>query len=401
VRQLEADLSQYTDEESDYPHSYDDMVRPGGMVRLGETGESARYLGPSSGIAMTRLLMEEAKRYTESQRIADLIPELRARRIDRRDRMQSIVTGGSISGPSSRKRSFPANSVIPAPSLPSRETVDGLVRIFNERGTAHRPYCQHSAASGNMLTTTTVQVFTPILHEKVFREDLEAVFAGDKDPYRHFIVNMVVAISLQKMDGYPGLAASYYLSAMQHFEDVVRPKDLKTLQCLCLIGQYSLLTPTRTATYYIIGLAVRICQQLGLGDERTIAVGSPDPQTLDMRRRLSWIVTTQEFGLSHIMGRPNGFAKSDDLMNVEFFEAVADGDITPEGIRPGRPCERKAVAIYFCKMRLLQAEIRRMLYEKSRPEPTHESHPWFAQVEQKLKDWLEDCPEQPPWCKPW
>lgn len=110
------------------------MVRPGGMVRLGETGETARYLGPSSGIAMTRLLMEEAKRYTESRRIADLIPEVRTRRIVKRDRMQSIAFGGSVSGPSSRKKSFPATSVIPAPSLPSRETVDGLVRIFNERG---------------------------------------------------------------------------------------------------------------------------------------------------------------------------------------------------------------------------------------------------------------------------
>lgn len=244
-------------------------------------------------------------------------------------------------------------------------------------------------------------MFTPILHEKVLAKDVEDVFAGDTDPYKHFVINMVVAISLQKMDGYPGLAASYYLSAMQHFEDVVRPKDLKTLQCLVLIGQYSLLTPTRTAIYYVVGLATRISQQLGLGDERTIALGSPDPQTLDMRRRLSWIVTTNEFGLAHIMGRPNGFARSDDLMNVKFFEAVVDEDITPEAIRPGRPCERKMVAIYFCKMRLLQAEIRRVLYEKKRLEPSHESHPWFAQMEQKLKEWLDVCPEQPPWCKPW
>lgn len=133
VRQLEAELAQYTDEEGDYPRSYDDMVRPGGMVRLGEAGETARYLGPSSGIAMTRLLMEEAKRCTESRRIADLIPEVRARSIARRDRMQSVVMGGSVSGPSGKK-SFPATSEIPAPSLPSRGLVDGLVRIFNERG---------------------------------------------------------------------------------------------------------------------------------------------------------------------------------------------------------------------------------------------------------------------------
>jgi Fungal specific transcription factor domain. len=252
-----------------------------------------------------------------------------------------------------------------------------------------------------VLTPGPVQVFTPVLHEKELAKDVEAVYAGDTDPYRLFVVNMVAAISLQKVRKYAGLPDSYYLSAMKHFEDVVRPKDLKTLQCLVLIGQYSLLTPTRTAIYYIIGLATRICQQLGLGDEKTITMDNPDPQTLDMRRRLSWIVTTQELGLAHTMGRPNGFAKADDLMNVKFFEAVPDEDITPEGICHERTCERKMVAIYFCKMRLLQAEIRRMLYEKKRLEPAHESHPWFAQMEQKLKDWLDSCPENPVWCRPW
>jgi hypothetical protein len=229
---------------------------------------------------------------------------------------------------------------------------------------------------------------------------VDAVFAGDKDPYKHFTVNMVVAISLQKVGKYAGLPDSYYLNAMRRFEDVVRPQDLKTLQCLVLIGQYALMTPTRTAVYYVIGLAARICQQMGLGDERTIGLGVNDKQTLDMRRRLSWIVTSYELALAFSMGRPNGFAKSADLMNVQFFSTVADEDITPEEIRPGSPCERKLVAIHYCKMRLVQAEIRRVLYEKKRPEPTHENHPWFAEMEQKLQSWLDACPKQPAWCRP-
>lgn len=134
MRQLEAELSQYTDEETDYPHNHADMVRPGGMVRLDESDETPRYLGPSSGIAMTRLLMEEAKRYTDSRRIADLIPQVRARRAERRDRMQSVVMSGSVSGPTGRGKSYPAHSIFPAHSLPNRRTVDGLVRIFHEKG---------------------------------------------------------------------------------------------------------------------------------------------------------------------------------------------------------------------------------------------------------------------------
>ncbi len=245
-------------------------------------------------------------------------------------------------------------------------------------------------------------MFTPALHERVLANALEDLYAGSQDPYQNFIVRLVMAISMQKLDSnYAGLADSYYLAAMQYYEAVVRPKDLKTLQCLVLIGQYSLLTPTRTAVYYVVGLATRISQQLGLADEKTIDLGVHDPLTLDMRRRLSWIVTNFELGLSQSMGRPNGFAKTDDFVDIRWFETAADANISENGIAPGPPDEKKLVAIHFCKMRLLQAEIRRTLYEMKRPEPKNAHHPWFAEMEAEMDKWLSSSPEKPQWCKPW
>jgi hypothetical protein len=135
VRQLEAELAQYTDEDNEYPHNHEEMVSPGGLVRLNETDETPRYLGPSSGIAMSRLLMEEAKRYTESKRIADLIPEVRERRLERQNRMQSIISlRGSVCGPGARKKSYPMVSEHPATSWPKRPIADKLVDVFNQRG---------------------------------------------------------------------------------------------------------------------------------------------------------------------------------------------------------------------------------------------------------------------------
>jgi hypothetical protein len=213
---------------------------------------------------------------------------------------------------------------------------------------------------------------------------------------------MLVAISLQKLDTqYAGLADSYYLAAMQLFEDVVRPKDLKTLQCLVLLGQYSLLTPTRMPIYYVIGLAARICQQEGLASEKTIMSYDLDAKTVDMRRRIIWTVAAMEYGLAHSMGRPNNFATGDDRLDVQFFAAVEDENITEQGIQPGPPSERKLVAIHFYKMRMCQAEIRRALYEKKKDEPKNDSHPWFASVEKMNKDWLDASPTSPDWCKPW
>ena len=246
-------------------------------------------------------------------------------------------------------------------------------------------------------------MFSPTLHEVVFEKHLNEVFDGDTDPYKNFVVRMVLAISLQKLDTqYAGLADSYYLAAMEKFEDVVRPKDVRTLQCLGLIGQYSLLTPTRTNVYHIVGLATRICQQLAIADEKTIASGfQVNALQLDMRRRLGWIVATMELGLAHSMGRPNGLSKGNDLIDVGFFADVDDQYITEAGIQPGPTSDKKRVAIHFCKMRICQAEIRRVLYEKKRPQPQSEDHPWFAQMEKKIQHWLDSAPEQPVWCKPW
>jgi hypothetical protein len=79
--------------------------------------------------------MEEAKRYTESKRISELIPEVRARRNERLNRMQSIVNfRDSLSGPSSRKKSYPMISAHPAQTLPTRPIADKLVEIYNQRG---------------------------------------------------------------------------------------------------------------------------------------------------------------------------------------------------------------------------------------------------------------------------
>ncbi len=88
-------------------------------------------------------------------------------------------------------------------------------------------------------------------------------------------------------------------------------------------------------------------------------------------------------------------------MNVEFFAAVSDESITEEGIKLDVASEKKLVAIHNCKMHQWQAEIRRVLYEKRRPEPSRESHPWFGHIEAKLEGWRDSAPEKPEWCKPW
>lgn len=159
MRHLESELAQFTDDD-EFPRNTEDMVRPGGLVKLDEHDETPRYLGPSSGIAMTRLVMEDAKRFTEAKKISDVIPSVGSRRIDRSNRMQSIVSyGGSISGPSIRKKSYPMVSAHAARELPSRPMANKLLEVYIQRGEcAHAKMCVYGVPRSRTNIPRSLQV---------------------------------------------------------------------------------------------------------------------------------------------------------------------------------------------------------------------------------------------------
>jgi len=230
-------------------------------------------------------------------------------------------------------------------------------------------------------------------------QDVNDVYNGSKDAFQNFTLRMVIAISLQRMDTqYAGLADSYYLAALRYLEDAVKPMNVKTIQCFVLIGIYSLLTPTRTAVYYVIGLAVRLAQALGLCEEKTLIQPTngkePTPLEIDMRRRVFWSVVNMDFALAHSLGRSSCFATLQNHIDVKWYEMVDDQYITNEGVKPGAPGSlKKWISIHFHKMRLHQLEIRRKLYQKKRSTPKDDEDPWFHQMEEKINAWRDASPE--------
>ena len=308
--------------------------------------------------------MELAKQNTHTKSIKEIVPDNRARQIKDRFTKEEEKPTSKV---------YPVISDVAATDLPSRELTDDLVTKFNQKA----------------------QYLLPTLHEPTFRDVVDEVYYGSPDPYKNFTLRMVIAISMQKLDTiYAGLADSYYLAALPFLEGAIRPMNLETLQCFILMGQYSLVTPTRTAAYWVIGLAVKLCQELGITEEATIVpVINQQSQfsalEIDMRRRMFWIVTSMEFGLAHSLGRPSAFGTTFDHINVRWFEPVDDCYITESGVTHGCPRSiKKRIAIHFFKMRLLQAEIRHKLYLKKRPEPQSDQDPWFREIQTKLEDWL-------------
>ncbi|KAI9796497.1 MAG: hypothetical protein M1833_006165 [Piccolia ochrophora] len=355
VRALEAELERIDEIQNASPDT-DRIIRNPGLVRCDDSAEP-RFLGYSSGIAMSRLVIELAKHNTGTKTIREIVPNVGLRHDDQ------------IHPADVQQKGFPKLCASPATTLPSRLVTDKLTDIF----------CQRA------------QFLFPTLHEPSFRKDVDDVYQGSTDPYQNFLLRMVIAISMQKLDiQYAGLADSYYLAALEYLEAAVRPLNLGTLQCFALIGQYSLLTPTRTAIYYVIGLATRLCQQMGLDQEKTVAHANLNPIEKDLRRRVFWIITSMEYALSHALGRPSSIAT--DPIDVDFFEPLDDEYITAEKLLPATRSPKKIIAIHFLKMRILQAEVRRTLYQKRRPEPRNDKHPWFSTMELKLEQWKSSSP---------
>ena len=127
IQALEADLAQAVEE--GYANlDAEVMIRSAGLVRFKQHDEG-RYLGASSGIAMTRLVMELAKQNTDSKTIKEVVPE---------------TTAGQSKDTFAKESSKPTSKVYPlvsdvaAPNLPSRELTGNLINVFNRTG-IHSP----------------------------------------------------------------------------------------------------------------------------------------------------------------------------------------------------------------------------------------------------------------------
>lgn len=331
--------------------------------------------------------MELAKQNSGTKSISKIVSATKAQEIKARWTRES-------SKPTSKV--YPLISSVAAPSLPTRELTETLVQNYNKKGVSWDSFKMslESVSDGGV-----AQYLLPILHEPSFHEVVSDVFQGSTNAYKNFTLRMVIAISMQKLDTqYAGLADSYYLAALPFLEDAIRPMNLGTLQCFALIAQYSMLTPTRTASLWVVGLAMRLSQELGITEEATIEFSPAgvrlDILEVDLRRRLFWILTSLEFGLAHSLGRPSSWAVTYDHVNVQFFLPVDDHFITRSGLLPGNvPSLKKRIAIHFLKMRLFQSEIRRKLYLKKRPFPKNDQDPWFTQMEAKLNDWVSSSPK--------
>jgi hypothetical protein len=119
VRSLERQLAAL--EKEDLDPDPEDMVRPGAAVKIQEHDET-KYLGPSSGIAITRLVMQLAKEFTDAKSISDIVTQNEA---------DTIKETFNAEGDKPTSKVYPLISDVAAEELPQRDLTNLLVDLFN------------------------------------------------------------------------------------------------------------------------------------------------------------------------------------------------------------------------------------------------------------------------------
>ncbi|KAK9466780.1 fungal-specific transcription factor domain-containing protein [Lipomyces arxii] len=231
-----------------------------------------------------------------------------------------------------------------------------------------------------------------------------------------YFLNLIFAIAVAvHQQQYPALLCeSYHTAAMKHIEPVfASPDRLESLQCILLLGQYSIMRPAVPGVWYVLGVALRLCVDLGLHVEGGVKSWSGtniapkngqgslkeservSARILDLRRRLFWCTYAMDRQVCVYLGRPFGIA--DNSIKVPFPSDLDDVFITTRGITnppEDTPPSYKQVAVHIFQIRRLQSEVQTILYERAElPRRFATLKEWQTNMARRLEEWNNSAPK--------
>ncbi|KAK6212783.1 hypothetical protein LQW54_004872 [Pestalotiopsis sp. IQ-011] len=285
-----------------------------GLIALG-SGQDARYIGPSSGYFLARVLLR-------SQEKAPNIEPLHHSKSNAKLPLPRDLID-SVQGP------------LP---MPSREVATFLCESY----------------------FNVMHVQFPILHKPTFMSMLEQMYAAkEPDPVASFQVFMVLAIgaSVCSRISRPGiLSDSYGIAAMRFFDQINVQNSLQGLQCLLLMSLYAMHSPSAKLSVWYLNYHC-IAALLDLGLQRKIDTSSGVPLfEQEMRTRLFWSVYTLDRTIATTMGRPIGLR--DEACELRLPQDISDDAlITLDTSALFSNGSHMRISIHFFKLARINSEI--------------------------------------------
>ncbi|KAI8949478.1 fungal-specific transcription factor domain-containing protein [Xylaria longipes] len=172
---------------------------------------------------------------------------------------------------------------------------------------------------------------------------------------------------------------NFYMTALQHLFTARESKTTQNVEAMLLLVLYHV----RSSSYgiwYMIGLAMRTCIDLGLHTKRH--EGNFDHYTIQMRRRLFWSVYSLERTIAIVLGRP--LSIPDRQIDVD-LPLDPEDEVTPT--QAASPTRRRSLsmAIWLFKMRRIESRIQFSIYRADKPLSALTSK--MNQLYQDLESW--------------
>lgn len=231
-----------------------------------------------------------------------------------------------------------------------------------------------------------------------------AYYSSLATPYETFVFNMILAIATASVYKYDWQmlpsAESHHARAMQELDHVLAQGDLESLQAILLLCQYrqgSSIKDNSASMWHLVGIATRICLELGLHRESAYPLkyksGLDEAMVerhrqQEVARRCFWCSIAMDRITSNILGRP--LAVRDEDIDAELPSVENDPPTSTALTSSIAEIPRTAVFRSIIEYRLLCGNVLTTLHRRRAPSmTTAEAMRLRADLAHRLEVWRE------------
>jgi hypothetical protein len=338
---------------------YQDLVKSVRNVVV-EPSRQPQFLGQSSGITLARLVLAAI-------------------------RVEALPSSPLFS----EQRSYDPSSSAPAAeaSLPPRHAADHLVDVYFQYRTPHMPIMERSQVEEAI---ESAYLFT--------NENQPSERAIEKDIFTTYMIFAIALCDISNPGGggRPIQSEGCFRSAIGWIEKVITysKSDLDTLRAILLLAQFVASCPARGSLWHLVGIALRLCVDIGLHSESEEQSLGLDPQVLHERRRLWYSTYHFDRFLCVTLGRPLGI--TDESTSVPLPDPW-------RGSHPSPGHEPNAFDIHNLQshnhlftLAKLESEIKHVLHSQAWTPtiayPRIDYSVWIKDFQPRLQDWYRTIP---------
>jgi hypothetical protein len=346
-----------------------DAVSEISYLSINAAGERQPYLGSTSGVLFADLVRSSVD--------------------------ASVSRHASPPGAASQDQAESTSSPVSTTHLPRREHELPPEALASR---LLKSYFEHDAIAFPFLSPTAV-----IRIKQRFYQD-DAYYSARATSYEKFVFNMVLAIATASVYKYDWQmlpsAESHHARAMQELDHVLSHGGLESLQAILLLCQYrqgSSIKDNSASMWHLVGIAARICLELGLHRESAYPlkwksdldqVAFERYHQQEVSRRSFWCLIAMDRVTSNILGRPLAIRDEDFDALLPSEEDGSEWISTFTDIATRIP--RTAVFRRIIEYRLLCGNILTTLHRRRAPTiTTTDALQLRADLAEKLEIWQE------------